>query len=453
MRHWFRFFASIVIVFSVLAGGSLLHAQSSNDVERQRAQFEAELRQLEAEIEAQQVILDQKRREGSSVERDLAILNAQIEAARLKIRERNLAISNLGDAIQGKTQTISELDQKLSRSKDSLAQLIRKTNEIDDFSLVEIILGKQELSDFFEDIDSFDAIKRSMQTSFQEIRGIQVQAGEERSQLTAAQRAEIDARAVVESQKRNIEYAEDEKKDILNAIEEEAQTYEQVIAVREQEAARIRSALFALRDSAAIPFGEALDLANAAAERTGVRPAFILAILQQESDFGENIGSCYLRNTETGAGVGKNTGRVFNKVMKPTRDVEPFLAVTKKLGRDPFTTPVSCPWSGGGYGGAMGPSQFIPSTWRIFEDRIAKAVGVRTADPWIPQHAIMATAIFLSDLGADRGGYSAEINAACRYYSGRMCDNKRPANTFYGESVVKKAQNIQENMIDPLQRF
>jgi hypothetical protein len=38
-----------------------------------------------------------------------------------------------------------------------------------------------------------------------------------------------------------------------------------------------------------------------------------------------------------------------------------------------------------------------------------------------------------------------------KYYSGRKCDNKRPANSFYGDSVMKKAKDIQTNMIDPLQ--
>jgi len=46
--------------------------------------------------------------------------------------------------------------------------------------------------------------------------------------------------------------------------------------------------------------------------------------------------------------------------MKPDRDQEPFLAITKELGRDPDMTPVSCPmrdkngkrigWGGGRWG-------------------------------------------------------------------------------------------------------
>lgn len=443
-----RYLALIILVLPLFA-----FAQSSADVERQRAQFEAELQQIEKEIEAQKVILSNKQREGTSVERDIAILDALIDKAQLKIRSKNITINKLEGKIDTKTETISELNRRIEAGKESIAQLIRNTNEIDDYTIVEIILSNQKFSDLFEDIDSFDSIKASLNTSFKEMRGIQTETNVERSELRVSQQAEIDARKVIESEKRSVERSEDVKQNILSAIEKEAKTYEDIIEDREVRAAQIRSALFALRDTAAIPFGEALDYANHASVSSGVSPAFILAILKQESDFGENIGSCYLRNNETGSGVGKNTGTFFAKVMKATRDVSPFIALTKRLGLDPHNTPVSCPWSGGGYGGAMGPSQFIPSTWKIFEKRIAAAVGVGIANPWEPKHAITATSIYLGDLGADRGGYTNEINAACRYYSGRNCDNKRPANTFYGIAVMKKAQDIQENMIEPLSRF
>lgn len=441
------------LILIILLTPVLLFAQSSADVERQRAEFETELAQIEKEIEVQKAVLDQKYREGTSVERDIAILDALIGKAQLKIKSRNITINKLEGKIVTKTQTISELNRKISAGKESIAQLIRNTNEIDDYTIVEIILSNQKFSDLFEDIDSFDSIKDSLKDSFAQMRGIQTETNKERADLRVSQQAEIDARKEIESEKRSVERSEQEKQTILSAIEQEAKTYEDIIDEREVRAAQIRSALFALRDTAAIPFGEALDYANHASASSGVSPAFILAILKQESDFGENIGSCYLRNDETGSGVGKNTGTFFAKVMKATRDVPPFLALTKKLGIDPHNTPVSCPWSGGGYGGAMGPSQFIPSTWKIFEKRIAAAVGVGIANPWEPKHAITATSIYLGDLGADRGGYTNEINAACRYYSGRNCDNKRPANKFYGLAVMRKAQDIQENMIEPLQRF
>jgi membrane-bound lytic murein transglycosylase B len=97
----------------------------------------------------------------------------------------------------------------------------------------------------------------------------------------------------------------------------------------------------------------------------------------------------------------------------------------------------------------MGPSQFIPSTWKLFEDRIEGITGSSVADPWNPRDAITATALYLADLGAVSGNESSERNSACKYYSGRSCASGPGAS--YGNSVMKKIANIQAD-IDKLQR-
>ena len=120
-------------------------------------------------------------------------------------------------------------------------------------------------------------------------------------------------------------------------------------------------------------------------------------------------------------------------------------------------TKVSCPIDGvPGYGGAMGPAQFIPSTWNLIESKIASALGKTTPDPWDPADAIMASAILLADLGANTGDYTNERTAACKYYSGKTCyTSKGRANVglSYGTKVMSRASNIQLTMIDPLQNL
>jgi membrane-bound lytic murein transglycosylase B len=216
------------------------------------------------------------------------------------------------------------------------------------------------------------------------------------------------------------------------------------VADRQAKASQINAALFRLRgvDGGGIPFKDALAYAKQASAQTGVRTAFILAILRQESNLGVNVGQCLLVDPVTGAGKGKNTGTPFANVMKPDRDVPYFIDMMKRLGRDPYNTPVSCPQSVG-YGGAMGPTQFIPSTWRGYEGRIASAFGVPVGDPWNPQHAIMATALFLQDLGAGRGGYSAEREAAGRYYAG---GNWQAYGLGYAASVLAHAETYQNDI-------
>lgn len=437
--------ATLLMGWLVFAAGVEIRAtfaqSTQSTVDGRRAQLEDDLAGLEKEIEAQRNILSEKQREKVSLERDVAILDAQIAEAQLSIKARNLTIKKLGTDIDRKEQIIGSLSDKIGREKESLAQLIRKTNEIDSFSLVEVVLSNEDLSAFFVDLDSFDSIKASLQESFNVIETAKNTTTQERDALEEKKTEEVELRTLQELQKGRIEEKRKERNKILATTKGQEKAYQGILKEKEKSAATIRAELFSLRDSAAIPFGKAVEYAMHASEKTGVRAALILGIITQESNLGENTGQCFVKDLRTGSGIGKNTGRLFPTVMKSPRDTDPFATLAVRVGFDPLNTAVSCPPSYG-YGGAMGPAQFIPSTWVLFEERIAKLTGNNPPSPWEAEDAFMAAAILLEDNGAAAGGYTAERLAALRYFAGWKNANKS-AYAFYGDDVMEIATKIQ----------
>jgi len=412
-------------------------------IQEKETRLQAELSALEEEIKKLSVFKVEKSRERTTLERDIAILEAQIEETQLSIRHRTLTLGRIGADIDDKEEAVRLLDEKVSRQRDSLAQLLRRTREIDDLTLVEIALSGS-VSELFADIDNFEIIQRSLDDSFKEILLIKQDLGARTRSLEEKYREEARLRELQVLQRQEIEAQEVQKQEILDITKGEEETYQQLISEREKTAAEIRSALFSLRDTSDISFGEAYDFAKAASAVTGVRPAFVLGILKNESDLGRNVGQCFLTNSpEKGDGVGKNTGRHFVGVMKPTRDVDPFMQISSELGFDPFSQVVSCPQSVG-FGGAMGPAQFIPSTWILYKDRIAKATGENPPNPWNPRTAFFASSLFLSDLGADKGGRASEREAALRYFAGGGWRN--PAFASYGDRVLGFADEFQRQI-------
>ena len=248
----------------------------------------------------------------------------------------------------------------------------------------------------------------------------------------------------MEDAQQTVAKSEADQQQLLAISKQKEAAYEALAAQKKVQADKIRSALFGLAGiSQKIDFGTALLYANQVQSKMGVDPAFLLAILTQESNLGANVGQCYLTNPDTGAGVGKNTGTPFAHVMSPTRDVPVFLSITNDLQFNAYKTAVSCPIGGYGYGGAMGPAQFIPSTWKLFADRLKAVLGYE-ANPWSPFDAFMASGMYLSDLGAIGTSQSAQNRAACKYYGtgGSSCS--------YSKSVQKLKNGIQAN-IDLLQ--
>lgn len=438
----------ISLISYLLPPASTAYAQALTP--DQKAQLERELAQVEAEQKRAESDLANAQSQSASLARDISVLDAKIKVAQLNIRAKNLLIESLGKDIKSKETHIDNLEDRIERGRATLAAIMRKTNETGSYTLPEVLLSQSSVTGFFRDIDAFESVQEGLKTTFEQIRSDKTETEAERDVLDKRRNAELDARYAIQQEKKNIEADEAEKQRLLRVSKNNEKSYSTVLADKRARAAEIRAALFQLRDANPIPFGDALRYAQAASAKTGVRPAFLLAIIQQESSLGANVGSCYLTNASTGAGVSKKTGKQIANVMKPGRDVEPFMELVRNLGGDPFKQVVSCPQSVG-WGGAMGPAQFIASTWVLFEDRIQSSLGLSgTPDPWNPAHAFMASSIYLGDLGASSRTYSAERNAACRYYSGRACSASSLV-ASYGSQVIAKADVIQRTMIDPLQ--
>lgn len=434
----------IVFVFTVVFGSvfasSVVRAQELTPEER--AELQAQYDALQKEIAVQQQIIKDTQAKKNTLQGDVTLLNAQIKAAQAQIDAKNIAIKQLSAQIVKKNVVINQLENRIERGKESLASILRQTQALDDYSFISVALGAQDVSEFFSDLDAFTSIKTNLKNLFAEIRSAKAQTESEKADLAVKQNQTADAKYVVEIKKKQITSDKTQKQQLLAITANQETEYKKVLAERQAKAAAIRAALFPLRDAAAIQFADALNYAKEAQAKTGVRPALILAVLTQESNLGKNVGQCYLTNTITGAGVGKNTGRQFTRVMKPNRDIQPFVDLGLRLGFDPVKQVVSCPQSSG-YGGAMGPAQFIPSTWASYESRIAGVSGHSVPNPWSAEDAIIAMSLYLGDLGAGAGGYTAERISAAKYYAGGAWAT---AGRGYANSVMALAESIQSNI-------
>jgi membrane-bound lytic murein transglycosylase B len=426
--------------FSVHAVFNCLNLTSSSS-EADKDYCKDELADIEAELAKLLDLQKKQQKQTGTLVGDVNYLTSQINALKTKIKSRSLVIAQLKVAITEKVAKINSLEAKIAREHESISQLLRNTNEFDNKNLVHLVLSDENISDFYSDLESYASIKKAVKESVDTIRGVKTETEVAKTDLEKKQDAETDAKAELENAQKKVAVSEAEKKRLLQISKQTEAEYQKLAAEKRVQAAKIRSALFPLAGIAQkIEFGTALAYANDVSSKVGVDPAFLLAILTQESNLGANVGQCYLSNPTTGEGVGKNTGTKFSNVMKPTRDVAPFLEITKNLGVDPYQTAVSCPIAGvAGYGGAMGPAQFIPSTWKLFEKRLQATLG-HFANPWSPADAFMASGMYLTDLGAVGNSASSQSKAACRYYGsgGATCT--------YGNSVLALKTKIQADI-------
>lgn len=224
------------------------------------------------------------------------------------------------------------------------------------------------------------------------------------------------------------------------------ESYERIIALKKcfkitnPTAFEVRNVPFRLLQVTETPtFGDVYDIAKNVEKITGTRAAFMMAIAQEEL-FLEELDMCYLRNFETGEGVRGIDGKIMLKTMKPDRDIKDFLSITKELGVDAEKVMVTCPMSFG-WGGAMGPADFIPSTWVKYKDKVKEKTG-RPANPWDIEDAFLAMGMYLADSGASAKNLEAEWDAAMIYFSGQPDSGYN----FYADQVMTIAERLQKDV-------
>lgn len=433
-----RKLVAVIMLAAFLLPSVFVFAQTPKE---EREQLEAELEALEQEIEAIEGDITRTQAEKKTLQNEIAILKNKIRKLDLQITQSEKLIDDLRGQIGDTTFSIEKTQEDVEAKKQQLAELLQRLYQEDQRSMVEIVLTGRTLSDFFNNLAALQELQDRNKELLKATIDLSLYLQGQKDKLETEKGEEENFVKIQILQKQESQYVTRQNENLLEATRGRESEYQKLLSDKQQQASQIRSRIFELIGVPEAPtFGEAVEIAEAVENLTGVRTPFLLAVLTQESNIGKNVGQCYLKNAQTGDGQTVQ-GQFVSRVMKPSRDVQPFLKITQELGRDPFNTPVSCPIpSVGGYGGAMGPAQFIPSTWMLYKDKIAGLKG-SPADPWNIRDAFLASAVYLADVGAIKGDTSRmkfeyEWCAAVSYFSGNCSSRNQIRYEFYGDNVM-----------------
>jgi len=420
-----------------LAESGCAGASSSDcrkDLEQCQAYYEQKSNKIEADMTKTQ---GQKK----TLQNQISILSQKIKNLDYQIYQSNLVIKDLGIQVQDTQASIIKTSLKIKDSTLKLAEMMRDIYEEDQKSTLEILFSERKISGFFVNLAGLEALESKNKNILSDIKVLKTNL---EAQEASLDQEKMDLEQTVKMQTLQKQASDKTKKDQEYYLKLTESEYQKQLAEKseiQKKASEIKARIFELIGVSKAPtFGEAYEIAEYVETATGIRPAFLLAILTQESNIGKNVGQCYLKNETTGEGTVAYTGKAISKVMKPSRDIPPFLSICGDLGRDPYNTPVSCPMSFG-YGGAMGPAQFIPSTWMLFSDKIKSIIG-KAGDPWSIKDAFLAAGLYLADAGAKAQTYKSEWNASLRYFSGGLNMQYR----FYADSVMKIASQYEDDI-------
>lgn len=421
--------AIIIYGFLVLGIFSPFLAINAQTVEDRRNELKQALEILDAQIQELNNSIADGKQQAVTLQKEINVLKNEAKKMELEIKQLDLAIAEARAEIEEKDKDIEQIEKKLSSRKTTLAEFLRKVNEADQASLFEIVLGHKKFSDFFNKIDAVRDLHREIKEFFEKTQALKKKTEEEKEDAEEQKRQYERLRSIQGVKKADLVSKRKEQEDLLVKTKGRESEFKKSIVQKQKDAASIRSKLFLLAGSAAIPFEKALEYANVAYQKTGIRPAFLLGVFKVESELGANVG--------------KGNWRDDLSHPRCASQRKAFEQITAELGLNPDLMPVSKTAWYGYCGGAMGPAQFMPATWLGYKSKIAALSGHNPPNPWDPQDAFIAAALLLKNNGG-AGGPANEKTAALKYLAGAKW--QKTAYQFYGNEVMSYAQEYQEQI-------
>ena len=428
----------MISLFAAQAG-VFAETSVSGQLQEQKTELEQQLADIEKQIADFERQLTGIQSEKNTLANKIKQLKTQSAALALKIKQTAIEIEKTAGEIRQTQSAIDQNNEKIASLKDKIGSLIRMLYEQDRRSLVDAVLSEASFSGMYTELRNVQKLNQGLADILGQIQLQTVILEGNRSELADKKEEQQSFAAIIALQNQKLARSITDQNALLAQTKGKESNYQAALKDTKKKAMEIRGRIYDLFNvGKQITFGEAVQIAEWASSQSGVRAAFLLAVLTQESNLGKNVGTCNR--------PGDPASKGWRVIMKPTRDQEPFKVITKELGLNPDVTPVSCPMrdSAGnqmGWGGAMGPAQFIPSTWMGFKDKVTALTG-NTADPWDIRDAFLAAALKLKSGGA--GTQSGEWAAAMRYFSGSTNLKYR----FYGDNVALLAAQYQNDIDD-----
>src|SRR3989344_4554133 len=413
---------------SIFSHIDISQAASNVENEAQRKALEEELDKYEQQITEYEATISSLKKQGKTLSGEISRLNAQIAKLNLQVKATTLQLKKLDEEIAKTQNKIEATEKDIEYNKKNLEAIIRNIYKNEDRDLIEVFLVHPRISDFFGDLNNLIVIQENLRSALENIISLREKLVDEKDNL-AIERADVSfIKNYQDQQKSNVQKSQSDKNNLLKTTKGKESEYQKILTETKKSAAEIRKQIFKLLGGGELNFEDAYQLAQFAEKATGVRAALILAVLDRESALGKNLGQCD-----------------YKKAMHPARDIPAFLEIIKELNLtsnlESGIIKVSCPNSDGAYGGAMGPAQFIPSTWQIYKNYIVEITGNNPPSPWRNADAFVATALYLKNAGAANN----EKIAAAKYYCGAKW-NRYVCTNVYGKKVVDQANRFQDDI-------
>lgn len=227
------------VVFGAISQVSTHPAHANAEIEELRKEIEersGDLERIEAEIEKYKAELQKVGSEKNTLQRTIDQLELERKKVQADIRYTQNKIGSTDLEIDKLLLEIERTETDITFNKQAIAEILQKLNEIDEQSMVEVLLQHENLSDFWGQLDALDQIRNGIADEVAQL-VIQKEVLDQKYDQTTRKKADlVELKEQYNDQNLILIDNTNEKSKLLSATKNEEANYQRLL--QEREAAR-----------------------------------------------------------------------------------------------------------------------------------------------------------------------------------------------------------------------
>ncbi|MDP3958132.1 MAG: hypothetical protein Q8Q36_01545, partial [bacterium] len=239
-----NFFTILLLGALLIAGGTLSHAATVDELRAEIASKNAELAQIEKEIEQFESQIATTAAEAATLKKALAELElakkkllAEIKATEKKISIANTTIKKLDGEIVDKTK-------RLELSLAALGKSMRNANDLESQNLVELMLANKSVSGVWEDIDNLRTMGETLRLHILEVRGVRAELEGDKAEKEKEKKSLLALKSGLSDQQKLVQSNAAQKSKVLAETKSKESEYKKLLADRLEKKNRLEREIF-----------------------------------------------------------------------------------------------------------------------------------------------------------------------------------------------------------------
>src|SRR3989344_4684125 len=258
--------AATAAALSSLVPFAASYAQTADDIRDRIEEKDAEIRKLEREISAFQKEIDTLSKQKSTLAGELKELdltkkklNADIKVTENKIAKTNLKIEDLG-------LDIGDKETSIRNNAASIRLGIKTMNELEEKSLVEVILSDQNYSEIWTDLDNMITVRENLRKNIISLKETKIVLEDTRAETIKAKNELTKLKSQLADQQKIVIQNTNEKNKLLKQTQNNEANYQKLLQDRvaqrdafEKELENYEAQLSYILDPSKLPAGRVLS--------------------------------------------------------------------------------------------------------------------------------------------------------------------------------------------------